>query len=146
MITGNSSDVVSAMTSLDSNFNGYGYVLTSNSPATDPNYTPNPSYPKWIFDVWYEVTVKLSAFNGSFGRAEISSVHASPSKTGSNTEDVTPGPCPPPDGAPPVGCPTCILRYPDNSNLPRSARYLTRVKYYVHSNPARLSVEMHPSI
>lgn len=121
MILGNSSDVLSARTSLDSNFNGYGYVLTSNSPATDPNYTPNPAYPKWIFEVWYEVTVKLSAFSSGFGRAQISDVHASPSKTGNNTEVVNPGPCSQDSVPASSGCASCKLGYPDNSNLPRSA-------------------------
>jgi hypothetical protein len=94
MILGNASDVVSATTSLDQNFNNFGYVLTTNSPATDANYTPNPQYPKWIYDVWYEVTVKSSAFPGGFGQPMIASVHASPSKTGNNSEDVIPVPCP----------------------------------------------------
>ena len=33
-------------------------VLNTNSPASNSNYTPNPSYPNWIYDVWYEVKVK----------------------------------------------------------------------------------------
>jgi len=95
MIFGSASNIVSCMTSLDKNFNSYGYVLTSNSPATDLNYTPNPTYPNWIFDVWYEVTVNLSAFGApGFGSVAITNIHASPSKTGNNTEPVEPGPCP----------------------------------------------------
>ncbi len=95
MILGNASDVVSVRTSIDSNLNGFGYVLTTNSPVTDLNYTPNPSYPNWIFEVWYEVTVKASAFGTSgFKNPMIASVHASPSKTGNNTEVVVPGDCP----------------------------------------------------
>jgi hypothetical protein len=94
MIQGSSSDVLSVITSLDVNFNQYGYVLTTNSPATNSNYTPNPSYPNWIFDVWYEIEVKLSAFGSAgFGKVGITGVHASPSKTGNNTETVTEGPC-----------------------------------------------------
>jgi hypothetical protein len=95
MISGSASDVVGVRTSLDENFNTYGYVLTTNSPATNASYTPNPSYPNWIYDVWYEVTVKLSAFPGGFGQPLITDIHASPSKTGNNTEIVNPGPCPP---------------------------------------------------
>ena len=89
MILGNASDVVGAVTSLDENFNKFGYVLTTNSPSTDANYTPNPTYPNWIYDVWYEVTVNKSAFGSAgFGKPVITSVHASPSKTGNNTECV----------------------------------------------------------
>jgi hypothetical protein len=95
MIVGSSSDIVSWETSLDANFNDYGYVLTSNSPATDASYSTNPSYPNWIYEVWYEVTVKASAFGAAgFGTPSISGVHASPSKTGNNTELVVPGTCP----------------------------------------------------
>jgi low affinity Fe/Cu permease len=95
MILGNASDVVSARTSLSENFNTYKYVLTSNSPATDDKYTVNSTYPNWIYDVWYEVTVKQSVFGSAgFGYPAIASVHASPSKTGNNTEVVNPGPCP----------------------------------------------------
>jgi hypothetical protein len=94
MLIGNASDVVDVITSLDKNFNEFGYVLTENSPATDNNYTPNPTYPNWIYEVWYEVTVKLSAFGSTgFGYPRITDVHASPSKTGNNTEVVVP--CPP---------------------------------------------------
>ncbi|MBI1287085.1 MAG: hypothetical protein GC178_05845, partial [Flavobacteriales bacterium] len=94
MLTGNASDVVGVKTSLSENFNTYGYVLTTNSPATDNDYTPNPSYPNWDFDVWYEATVKLDVFGSAgFGYPDITAVHASPSKTGHNSEDVTPVPC-----------------------------------------------------
>ncbi len=94
MIFGNESDVISVVTSLDENFNKFGYVLTTNSPSTNANYAPNPSYPNWIYEVWYEVTLKLSAFGTSgFGKGLITGIHASPSKTGSNTEIVIPTPC-----------------------------------------------------
>ena len=89
MILGNVTDVVSVTTSIDKNLNTFGYALTTNSPATNTSYTPNATYPNWIYDVWYEVTVKLSAFGtAGFGEPLITSVHASPSKTGSNTEIV----------------------------------------------------------
>ncbi|HXH19547.1 MAG TPA: SprB repeat-containing protein, partial [Chitinophagales bacterium] len=86
---GSASDVLNVKTSLSENFNTFGYVLTANSPATDANYTPNPAYPNWIFEVWYEVTVKLSVFGSAgFGKPSFVSVHASPSKTGNNSEPV----------------------------------------------------------
>ncbi|GIV33138.1 MAG: hypothetical protein KatS3mg031_0673 [Chitinophagales bacterium] len=94
---GSASDVVHVKTSLSENFNTYGYILTVNSPATDANYTPNPSYPNWIFEVWYEVTVRLSVFGSSgFGYPMITGIHASPSKTGNNTEPVDSVHCVPP--------------------------------------------------
>jgi hypothetical protein len=97
MLVGSATNIVSATTSLDQNMNTFGYNLQTNSPATTANYTPNPTYPNWIYDVWYEVTVLKSAFGASgFGSPMITGVHASPSKTGSNTELVNPTPCPPP--------------------------------------------------
>ncbi len=90
MLLGNASDVLYTSTSLDRNLNDFGYVLTTNSPATDQMYTPNPIYPLWIYDVWYEVDVRLSVFgNGGFGKANFLNIHASPSKTGNNTEPVS---------------------------------------------------------
>jgi hypothetical protein len=89
MILGSASQIYSAETSLDRNMNKFGYVLLTNSPATDQNYTPNGSYPNWIYDVWYEVKVKKSAFGlVGFGKPVVTSIHASPSKTGNNTEPV----------------------------------------------------------
>ncbi|HPI29434.1 MAG TPA: HYR domain-containing protein [Bacteroidales bacterium] len=94
MVMGNVSDIISVTTSLDKNFNEYGYVLPLSSPATDANYTPNPSYPNWDYDVWYEVTIKESAFGAAgFGKPDITYIHASPSKTGNNSEDVVPVNC-----------------------------------------------------
>jgi len=95
MILGNASSIVSATTSLDQNMNTFGYVLTSNSPATNGSYAPNGTYPNWIYDVWYEISVDLSVFGSAgFGYPRIASVHASPSKTGNNTELVNPDDCP----------------------------------------------------
>jgi hypothetical protein len=94
VIMGDASDVLAARSSLHVNLNDYGYVLTQDSPATDKNYTPNPTYPKWIFDVWYEVWVKWSAFGaGGPSRAYITGIHASPSKIGPKSLTVTPGQC-----------------------------------------------------
>ncbi|MBI3537664.1 MAG: hypothetical protein HY070_08925, partial [Chloroflexi bacterium] len=101
MLTGSASDVTLVRTAMSENFNTYGYVLTSNSPATNFSYTPNANYPNWIFDVWYEVTVKTTPFGASgFGKPVIASVHASPSKTGNNTEPVSPVPCATPTNTP----------------------------------------------
>ena len=87
MIFGDAQHILDVRTSLDENFNTFGYVLTENSPATDDNYTPNPDYPNWIFEVWYEVTVDAAAFGAAgFGSPDITDFHASPSKTGNNSE------------------------------------------------------------
>ncbi len=81
IIKGSASNILSYNTSLSRNFNQFGYVLTTNSPATDNNYTPNPSYPNWIFDVQYEVTVSKNAFGSAgFGSVAIIKMHNSPSK------------------------------------------------------------------
>ncbi len=94
VILGDASDVLDVTTSLDVNLNEYGYDLLVDSPATDDEYTPNPLYPLWIFEVWYEADIKLSAFgNEGFGSVLITSVHASPAKTPSSTIVVTEGPC-----------------------------------------------------
>lgn len=91
---GNASDVLSFRTSLSTNFNDFGYIYTNDSPPTDTNYTPNPAAPNWIYDTWYEVTVKSSVFGSAgFGFVNVASVHASPSKTGNNTETITNNPC-----------------------------------------------------
>ena len=90
-------------TSLDVNMNQFGYcpakgcALQTDSPATDANYTPNPTYPKWIFDVWYEVTVKQSAFGSAgFGKPGITGIHASPSKSSLDSPPLTTTTCPTP--------------------------------------------------
>lgn len=91
---GLATDVLSFRTSIATNFNDFGYILPVNSPATDTNYTPNPAQSNWIYDVWYEVTVKASVFGTTgFGFVNVASVHASPSKTGNNTEIITNNPC-----------------------------------------------------
>jgi hypothetical protein len=96
MIIGNSSSIIAATSSLERNLNGCGYCLTTDSPATDKNYTPNAAAPHWDYRVVYEVWIDLGAFGSAgFGQAYINSVHASPSKLDSNTVDVVPGPCPP---------------------------------------------------
>ena len=89
MITGSESHILDVKTSLSENLNTFGYELFEDSPATDDNYTPNPAYPNWIFEVWYEVTIDLDAFGASgWGYPTITDFHASPSKTGNNSEPV----------------------------------------------------------
>ena len=96
MMLGNKADVVGAVTSLDVNFNDFGYVLTHDSPETDSSYTPDPAYLDWIFDVWYEVTVKPGPFaaGGGFGAPKLSKINASPNKVGPNDIDVKQVTCP----------------------------------------------------
>lgn len=88
MIYGSASNIVAWTTSIDENFNVFGYKLIKDSPATDSRYTVNPQYPNWIYEVTYTVTVRGSAFGGvaNFGKAVVVSVHASPSKVGSTSE------------------------------------------------------------
>ncbi len=94
MVLGSSSSIVKVVTSMDENLNTFGYNLITNSPATNSSYAANSSYSNWIYDVWYEVTVSLSAFGTSgFGKPGVVSVHASPSKTGNNTEPVVETSC-----------------------------------------------------
>jgi hypothetical protein len=96
MLSGSASSIVYASTSLDRDLNACGYgSYTTNSPATDDNYTANSSAPNWDYRVVYDVWVATSAFPGGFGAATIPYVHASPAKLGA-TLPVTPGPCPPP--------------------------------------------------
>jgi len=95
MIFGSVTNILGASSSLDVNFNQFGYVLTTNSPATDTSYTANPTYPNWIFTVWYEIKVRKSAFGTSgFKEPMMTGIHASPSKCGTNTVPVIPNACP----------------------------------------------------
>jgi hypothetical protein len=83
---GNPSDIVSFGNSLDDNLNYFGYNLQTNSPATDSTYKVNPQYPYWQYYVVYRLSIKASAFGESgYGKALMSSVHASPSKDKKNT-------------------------------------------------------------
>jgi hypothetical protein len=90
MLLGASSNVWAVDTSLSVNFRDpiMVPVLTVNSPPTDANYTPPAApYTNWIFDVYYDVTFRTEIFGpDGFGYPRMSYVHASPSKTGSNSE------------------------------------------------------------
>jgi hypothetical protein len=94
---GDGEAILYATSSLDRNLNERGYCeeYLENSPETDENCTPNPEAPDWDFRVVYEIWIALSAFEPQgFGSAFMYAVHASPSKKGTNTIDVTPGECP----------------------------------------------------
>lgn len=109
MLLGDARHVVAVSTSLDRNLNACGlgdHLL--DSPATDANYTPNSAAEAWDFRVVYDVWLDAAAFGSAgFGNASVEFVHASPSKAGSNTIEVTPGDCPPtwpPYCSDPDGC------------------------------------------
>lgn len=88
MVFGSSSNILSLATSIDLNMNAFGYVSTSSShplksysPSTNGAYTPNATYPLWIWDMWYEATIKASTFGSAgFGTVALRDIHASPAK------------------------------------------------------------------
>ena len=90
MHVGSASKILNYGTSLDYNFNSLGYQLTTDSPATDDNYTENPSYPGWEFSVVYEVQVDGSLFGNGFGGVSVPIAHVSPNKIGRNKVWTTP--------------------------------------------------------
>jgi hypothetical protein len=98
MIVGDADAIVQWMTSIDRNLNERGYAsYTTDSPATDELYTPNPETPEWDYRVVYEAWIDDDVFGAAgFGGALIEFVHASPAKAQSNTITVEPGDCPPP--------------------------------------------------
>ena len=90
---GSAADVLAWSSSLDYNFNVLGHVLTMDSPATDLNYTENPGYQGWIFEVGYELRIAGSVFGSNgFGDVTIPIVHDSPNKIGGNKVYPTPEP------------------------------------------------------
>jgi putative Ig domain-containing protein len=94
MLLGSAADIVRVQTSLDVNLNSPGYVLVSDSPVTDAAYTPNASYPDWIYDIWYDVTVKPGAFGSAgFGKSVLVGAGAGPSKTGVDIDAFRPVAC-----------------------------------------------------
>lgn len=94
MLVGSASDIVYYDSSLARDLNGCGYgSYTTNSPATDANYTPNPAAPNWDYRVVYDVWVLKSALPAGW-TVSIPYVHASPSKMAS-TYTVKSAPCPP---------------------------------------------------
>jgi hypothetical protein len=122
MILGDAADVVRWMSSEDLNLNERGYAsYTTESPATDASFSPNPATPEWDYRVVYEAWIDIDAFGqAGFGGATIEYVHASPSKADSNTVEVKPGDCPcnDPDGChdnppPPPPTQSCGSNDPD---------------------------------
>ena len=97
MILGDASAITKAITSLDRNLNERGYAsYLVDSPPTNAQYTPSASTPNWDYRVVYEMWVKNDALGAAgFGNVQLKFVHASPSKIGTNTVTVVPGPCPP---------------------------------------------------
>ncbi|HXH19099.1 MAG TPA: T9SS type A sorting domain-containing protein [Chitinophagales bacterium] len=99
IVIGSDSSILNTTTSIHENFNTLGYVLPSSSPPTDTNYSPNPAYPGWIYDVWYEATIDLSTFGqAGYGYHDIVAVHASPDKDDvtitAEADSLVPPPCP----------------------------------------------------
>ena len=83
--TGSADSLLGWGTSLDYNFNTLGYVLTEDSPATDEDYTQNPDFPGWVFEVTYEFQIDGSLFaDNGFGGLTIPTVHNSPNKVARN--------------------------------------------------------------
>jgi len=90
---GSPGDVLEWSSSLDYNFNVLNHTLTMDSPATDLNYSENPDYQGWIFEVGYELRVAGSVFGANgFGDVTIPIVHDSPNKIGKNKVYPTPEP------------------------------------------------------
>ena len=82
---GSADDVLAWGSSLDYNFNVLGHVLTEDSPATDEDYTENPLFPGWLYEVTYEFQVSGDLFGqGGLGDLRIPIVHDSPNKIGKN--------------------------------------------------------------
>ena len=89
---GSASSLLAWGTSLDYNFNTLGFELTDDSPATDEDYTPNPQYAGWLFEVTYELRVAGDVFGqAGFGGVDIPIVHDSPNKIGKNKVYPEPG-------------------------------------------------------
>lgn len=83
--SGSANSLLAWGTSLDYNFNTLGHVLTEDSPATDEDYTENPDFPGWVFEVTYEFQIDGSLFrDNDFGGLTIPTVHNSPNKIAKN--------------------------------------------------------------
>jgi hypothetical protein len=106
MITGDRDAVVAVSTSLDRNFNLCGLdEYQESSPPTDEDLSTSVQAPDWVYRIVYDVWVERSAFgDAGFGEALIEKVHASPSKAGENSVEVTPDDCPPDWCRDPDGC------------------------------------------
>jgi hypothetical protein len=113
LIAGEPEWILGSSTSIDRNACGLGDFVEA-SPETNDAYDASQGAASWDYRVIYEVWVSMDAFGSAgFGSALIENVHASPSKTGENTETVTPAPCPPDPGAPealPEPVPPVLIR------------------------------------
>jgi len=90
---GSPGDVLEWSSSLDYNFNVLNHKLVVDSPATDLNYTENPGYQGWIFEVGYELRIAGSVFGANgLGDIGLTVVHDSPNKIGKNKVYPTPEP------------------------------------------------------
>ena len=88
MITGAITEVLRVETSPSYNYVTVGWTDESRSPTQSELDT---TWSDYLMDTWYEVTVDLNAFGSAgFGDVLITSLHASPSKTGTNQPCVQP--------------------------------------------------------
>ncbi len=121
VLDGDAAQILAATSSISRNLNDRGYAeYTTDSPATDESYTPNPETPEWDYRVVYEVWIALAAFEADVlpVSACIENIHASPSKLDSNTVDVVPDECPPGWGCWKTdGCGECDYYDPDLGDL-----------------------------
>jgi hypothetical protein len=83
--TGDAAALLDWSTSLDYNFNSLGHELTEDSPTSDEDYTENPDFPGWVFEVIYEFKIDGAVLGGKpLGDVTIPIVHDSPNKIGKN--------------------------------------------------------------
>ncbi len=83
---GSAANVLDVKTSISENLNNTWWTNYVNSPAVDVNYVGSGTPAGWIWDTWYEATVRLAPFGASgFGTALVPALHSSPSKTGGET-------------------------------------------------------------
>jgi len=102
VIQGFADDILAAATSLNYNLNVLpgGPAYTTDSPATDDNYTPNPAIPGWVYEAIYEFQVDGDVFGNqrvlnSNGLAPgfgiyLDELHASPHKSGQYKDIMVP--------------------------------------------------------
>lgn len=96
LFTGSASSFIRYNTSIAQNlqtyYNSNPSYFESTSPPTDPLFGVNTTYPLWDYNMWYEVTLRLSDV-GTFGSIDIIGMHNSPPMDGT-TEDNNPDPVP----------------------------------------------------
>ena len=88
--SGSAANVLDFATSMDYNAALAGFSsYTTNSPATNSSYAPNPSIPNWNFDITYELEIAGAAFANGVGTVNVLSAHLSPNKLGNNLVTIT---------------------------------------------------------